>query len=624
MAVNSTMNNPTLRSDDDPVPAGCDSLAKLFVHRVHTRDAVTAMCHKQHGIWQKISWRDYGERARLIALGLAALGMRSGEVVAILAESVPEWLFADMGAICAGCVSVGIYPTSSRDQLRYIVNDSGARVIFVEDEEQLDKVLERRADMPALMRIVVFDMEGLHHFADPMVMSLAKLGELGRAHDGAHPQLWQAGLSAARPEQAAIIVYTSGTTGPPKGALISHANLLFAIAHWSEFAPTHASDDTLAFLPLCHMAERLFSAMRPLGHGGVVYFVESPDAVLENLQEVQPTVFLAVPRIWEKLYSLVSVTQDEATALEQWVYRKALEVAYRVADLRMAQRRPGRGLMLAYYVADRVALRNTRKLIGLDRARLIGSGAAPISSELMRWYVALGLNMFELYGQTECTGVATFYRPDEYLLGTVGRALAGTELAIGADGEILMRGPHVFLGYHNQPEKTAATVQGGWLHTGDVGLLDASGCLRITDRKSDIIITSAGKNITPTEIENKLKFSIYINDAIVIGDKRNYLTALVMVDQENVERYAQKNRIPFTDYASLTRLPEIRAMLWNQVDKVNQTLSGVERIKKIRLLDILLTAEDEEMTPTLKLRRKYVNDKYRAEIESMYAETAKV
>ena len=249
-------------AEDDPVPAHCDSLAKLFLHRVQTRGEVTAMCHKRHGIWQRVSWHDYGDRARWIALGLAALGVKTAEVVAILAESVPEWLFADMGAICAGCVSVGIYPTSSRDQVRYIIEDSGARVIFVEDEEQLDKVLEQRAQLPALLRIVVFDMEGLHKFADPMVISLADLSGLGRQHDTLHPQLWQSRTTAALPTQPAIIVYTSGTTGAPKGALISHANLLFAIARWSEFAPTHAGDDTLAFLPLCHMAERLFSAMR--------------------------------------------------------------------------------------------------------------------------------------------------------------------------------------------------------------------------------------------------------------------------------------------------------------------------------------------------------------------------
>lgn len=624
--MNSAMNSLQSigQASGAPVPPGCDSLAKLFVHRVAERGEITAICDKRHGIWQSISWREYGARARAIDMGLAALGMRPGDVVNILAESVPEWLFADMGAICAGCVSVGIYPTSSRDQVRYIVNDSGARVIFVEDEEQLDKVLERRAEMPALVRIIVFDMDGLHHFSDPMVMSLDDLAALGRDHDAAHPQAWAAGVAAAQPAHAAIIVYTSGTTGPPKGALISHANMLFAIERWSEFAPTHARDDTLAFLPLCHMAERLFSAMRPLGYGGVIYFVESPDAVLENLQEVQPTVFLAVPRIWEKLYSLVSVSQEEATPLERWVYQKALAVAYRVADCRMAHREPGPGLRFAYRIADLLVLRNTRKLIGLNRARLIGSGAAPISRELMRWYVALGLNMFELYGQTECTGVATYYRPSEFLLGTVGRALAGTDVAIAADGEILMRGPHIFMGYHNQPEKTAAAIKDGWLHTGDVGNLDESGCLRITDRKSDIIITSAGKNITPSEIENRLKFSTYITDAIVIGDRRNYLTALVMIDQENVERYAQKNRILFTDYASLTRAADIKTLLWNEVNRVNQTLASVEQIKKIRLLDILLTAEDEEMTPTLKLRRKYVNDKYRAEIDAMYAEGVKV
>ena len=602
-----------------PVPAGCDTLAKLFRHRVQERAAATAMRDKRRGICASISWREYGEEARAIALGLAALGLRPRDSVAILAESAPEWLFADMGAICAGCVSVGIYPTSSRDQVSYIVGDSGARLIFVENEEQLDKVLERRAEMTGLAQIVVFDMDGLDDFSDPQVISLAGLIERGRRHGEQQPQAWEQGVQAAQPGQPAIIVYTSGTTGAPKGALISHANLLFAIEGWSEFAPTHAGDDTLAFLPLCHIAERLFSAMRPLGWGGVVYFAESPDTVLENLQEVAPTVFLAVPRIWEKLYSLVAVAQEEANAAEQWAYRWALAIAYRVAACRM-ERRPVRlALSLAYRAADLLVLRNTRKLIGLNRARIVGSGAAPISADLMRWYVALGLNMFELYGQTECSGVATTYRPDEYRIGTVGRALAGTEVVIAADGEILVRGPHVFLGYQNKPEKTAEALRDGWLHTGDIGVLAADGCLSITDRKSDIIITSAGKNVTPSEIENRIKFSPYVTDAIVIGDRRRYLSALVMIDYDNVARYAQKHRIAFTDYASLTRAPAIFDLLWREVEKANAVLSNVERVKKIHLLDILLTAEDEEMTPTLKLRRKYVNEKYRAEIDAMYA-----
>jgi long-chain acyl-CoA synthetase len=388
-------------------------------------------------------------------------------------------------------------------------------------------------------------------------------------------------------------------------------------------APTTDRDDTLAFLPLCHMAERMMTALRPLGYCGVVHFAESPDAVLENLREVSPTVFFAVPRIWEKLHSLVTMTLQDATPLQRWAFARATAVAYAVADRKMAGRRVPPWLGAAYALAEFLVLRNTKRLLGLARARLIGSGAAPISPEVMRWYVALGIPIFEIYGQTECSGIATFYRPEEYALGTVGRPLAGTELRLAEDGEIVLRGEHVFQGYLNKPDKTADAIRDGWLHTGDIGAFTANGLLKITDRKSDIIITSGGKNITPSEIENRLKFSPYVTDAIVIGDGRNYLTALVMIDQENVTKYAQTKRVPFTDYASLTRAPAIHELIWSEVQKVNAGLANVERIRKIHLLDILLTAEDEEMTPTLKLRRKFVNQKYKTEIEAMYASSAR-
>jgi long-chain acyl-CoA synthetase len=325
-----------------------------------------------------------------------------------------------------------------------------------------------------------------------------------------------------------------------------------------------------------------------------------------------------VPRIWEKLHSLVAMTLEDATPLQRAIFRRASAIAYAVADRKMAKWPVPPWLRALYVLAELLVLRNTKRLLGLSRARLIGSGAAPISQEIMRWYVALGIPIFEIYGQTECSGIATFYRPEEYALGTVGRPLAGTELRLAEDGEIVLRGEHVFQGYLNKPDKTADAIRDGWLHTGDIGAFTANGLLKITDRKSDIIITSGGKNITPSEIENRLKFSPYITDAIVIGDRRNYLTALVMIDQENVTKYAQTNRIPFTDYASLTRAPEIQELIWGEVEKVNKQLANVERIRKIHLLDILLTAEDEEMTPTLKLRRKFVNEKYKKEIEAMY------
>jgi len=600
------------------IPAGSDTVAKLFRHTAASRGARVAMMHKDFGIWQKVTWNEYAARARWTGLALASLGLKPRDVAAILAETIPEWLFTDMGIIGLGAVSVGLYPTSSREQVEYILNDCAARFLFVEDEEQLDKVLERRERLPNLARVIVYDMTGLKRLADPIVMSYEELLALGKAEEAKAPARWDALVDATRPEDRAILVYTSGTTGPPKGAILSHANLIFAIDRWGEMAPTFDSDDTLAFLPLCHMAERMMTAMRPLAYGGVVHFAESPDTVLENLREVSPTVFFAVPRIWEKLHSLVTMTLQDATILQRAMYRRASAVAHAVADRKMAGKPVPLTLRALNALAQLLVLHNTKRLLGLSRARLIGSGAAPISQEIMRWYVALGIPIFEIYGQTECSGIATFYKPEEFALGTVGKPLSGTEIRLSPEQEIVVRGPHVFQGYLNKPERSAEAVRDGWLHTGDIGAFTPEGRLRITDRKSDIIITSGGKNITPSEIENRLKFSPYVTDAIVIGDRRNFLTALVMIDQENVTKYAQTQRIPFTDYASLTRAPAIKELVWGEVEKVNKLLANVERIRKIHLLDILLTAEDEEMTPTLKLRRKFVNEKYKKEIEAMY------
>jgi len=613
-----------MASFHEMVASGTDTVAKMFETVVRERDAKIAMTHKEHGIWKSISWAEYGRMARLAGLGLCALGMKPGDLVTILSESIPEWLFADMGVLGAGGISVGIYPTSSRDQVAYILNDSGAVYLFVEDEEQLDKYLERRDQLAGIRKVIVFDMEGLRTFRDPMVMSFDELLALGQTHGKANPRLWEQRVASSDPDRAAIFVYTSGTTGPPKGAMLSHRNILFAIERFAEAVETTDEDQTLAFLPLCHMAERTMTAFRPLGYGGIVNFAESPDTVLENLREISPTVFFAVPRIWEKLHSLVVVTLMDATRLEQFVYKQAMKIGYAVAEKKLDHEEAPAWLRALHWLVSVTVLRNVKKLTGLDQARLIGSGAAPISPDVLRWFIALGIPMIELYGQTECSGLATTMSPNDIKLGTVGKPLQETEVKISPEGEILVRGPHVFLGYHNKPERTRDAIDDeGWLHTGDIGMIDNQGFLKITDRKSDIIITSGGKNITPTEIENKIKFSPFVTDAVVIGDRRNFLTCLVMIDHDNVAKFAQDKKINFTDYKSLTNLPEVKSLIWSEVEKVNGRLSNVETIKKIRLLDVLLTAEDEEMTPTLKLRRKYVNEKYGDLINQMYrADTA--
>jgi long-chain acyl-CoA synthetase len=393
--------------------------------------------------------------------------------------------------------------------------------------------------------------------------------------------------------------------------------------HANDFIPAREDEDRLIFLPLCHVAERIGGYYISVALGSVMNFAESPETVPDNLREVQPTVFLAVPRIWEKFYSAITIALKDATPLQQWVYRRAIQIGYRMVDCRVEGRAPPLGLRIANAIAYRVAFRNIRRMIGLDRCRIAFTGAAPIAPELIRWYLALGIDMHEVYGQTENCGVATMMPAERLKLGSVGTAVSWGEVALSPEGEILIKGDFLFMGYLNQPEKTAETIDiSGWLHTGDVGSIDNEGFVRITDRMKDIIITSGGKNITPSEIENQLKFSPYISDAVVIGDKRPYLTCLVMIDQENVEKFAQDHDIPFTNYASLCRATEIQDLIWREIEGVNANFARVETIKRFYLIERQLTPEDEELTPTMKLKRSFVNKRYAAEIDAMYRERA--
>jgi long-chain acyl-CoA synthetase len=599
---------------------GQDTLPRLFRHVVAERGDRPALREKHLGIWRTISWRQYGESARRVALGLAALGLKPRDVVAIVADNCPEWLYTDLGTMCAGAVTNGIYTTDSARQVEYIVNDSGARFLFVENEEQLDKALEVRTRCPQLVRIVVFDMEGLHGFQDDQVMPFEALLELGARYDREHPGAFDAMIEIARPDDLAILVYTSGTTGPPKGAMLSHRNILFQLGYSDFITTLHEGDQQLSFLPLCHIAERTFTVFNPLKTGATVNFAESIDTVPENIREVAPALFFAVPRIWEKFYSAVALRMREATPIGKLAYRWALGLGMRMAEARIEGRVPALGLRVLHRAADFLVLDNLRRSIGLHRARGAATGAAPIAPELIRWFMALGIDMREVYGQTENTGLATAMPADRIKLGTVGRARPDTEVRLSPQGEILLKGPHVFLGYYRNPQKTAETVVDGWLHTGDVGEIDADGFVRITDRMKDIIITAGGKNVTPSEIENQLKFSPYISDAVVIGDQRRFLSCLVMIDHETVAQFAQERNVPFTNFASLCRAPEVQDLIWGEIERVNKQLARVETIKKFRLIEQILTAEDEELTPTMKLKRTLVNAKYKAVIDAMYIE----
>jgi len=599
---------------------GQDTLPRLFRHVVAQRGDAVAMREKDLGVWRAVTWRQYGERARRAGLGLVSLGLRPRDVVSIIADNGPEWLYTDLGTMSAGGVTNGIYTTDSPRQVEYIVNDSGTRFFVAGNDEQLDKILEVRARCPGLVKIIVLDLDGLHGFEDAQVLSFDELLERGARYDREHPGAWDTLVDLARPEDLAILVYTSGTTGPPKGAMLSHRNILFQLGYADFIAEPRPGDQQLSFLPLSHVAERTFTVFYPLRTGATVNFAESIDTVPDNIREVAPAVFFAVPRIWEKFYSGVALRMREATRLGRLAYGWALRVGMRLAECRIAGRRPSLPQRLLYRVANLVALDNVKRSMGLHRVRGAATGAAPIAPELIKWFMALGIDMREVYGQTENCGLATAMPPDRIKLGTVGVARPDTDVRLSPQGEILLKGPHVFMGYYKNPERTAETIIDGWLHTGDVGRIDADGFVTITDRMKDIIITAGGKNITPSEIENQLKFSPYIADAVVVGDQRKFLSCLVMIDHETVAQFAQDTGVPFTNFASLCRAKEVHDLIWAEIERVNKQFARVETIKKFYLISELLTPEDEELTPTMKLKRAFVSRKYKDAIDAMYEE----
>jgi len=598
---------------------GCDTLPRLFQLRCHEQGARTAHREKRLGIWQAHSWTEYWQGARDMGQGLLSLGLQRGEVVSILSEDRREWLYADMGIQGAGGIASGVYTTDSARQLAYLINDSDSRFLIVEGDEQLDKFLEIEDQVPGLARVIILDRAGLHDLDHPRCLFWEDLLALGQAHEVAHPGAFEAAITAARPEDTALLIYTSGTTGDPKGAMLSHENVLAVCEAGARVLPFFHSDEQLCFLPLCHILERNISVYFPLAAASTVNFAESPETVFDNMREVSPHHFFAVPRVWEKIYSRVLVLSQEATWLGRWAFDAALRAGLARADYAMTGRAVPRTVALRYRIWEVLVLRNLRRMLGMDRMRRGGTGAAPISPELLRWYWAIGVPLVEGYGMTENAGLATLNTPQDNTPGCVGRAVPGVEVRIAADGELQTRGVNTFKGYWRNSEKTQESLTAdGWLRTGDVGRISPEGQVTITGRIKDIIITRGGKNITPAEIESRLKFSHYISDAVVIGDGRTYLTCLIMIDQENVEKFAQDQKIPFSDFASLCAAEPVVALIGREVEAVNREFARVEQIKDFRLINVLLTAEDEELTATMKLKRGFVEDKHKDLIDDMY------
>jgi long-chain acyl-CoA synthetase len=604
----------TLQEAEDLVVSGVHTnFPALFFEQVDKFQDRVALRRKEYGIWNRISWKEYGRKVKEVGAGMLGYGIKPGDRIAILGDNRPEWLICHLASMAVGGVTCGVYSTSASDQVKYVVGHSESRILFVENEEQVDKVLEIMTELD-LEQVVVWDPKGLWGFSHPGIIFFDAFLKKGKAHLEAHPDCIEARMKAIDHGDTAMMIYTSGTTGRPKGAMISHGNILSITQSFMEATPMYERDELLSYLPLAHIYENLISLFQAVRSGATVNFVESINTLAQNLREVSPTVFASVPRIWEKFASMIEIRMSDSTLLKRAFYRAAVGVG--LCYVQAEKGKKGRWGLL-YWPLYWLVLHHLRRQLGFDRVRWAVCAAAPASKDLFQFFNAIGVPLREGYGQTESTGVIAVQRIDRPRWGFVGEPIPGVEVRIAQDGEILCRGDGVFQGYFKNPELTAETIKEGWLHTGDVGAME-NGFLKIMDRKKDIIITAGGKNITPAFIENKLKFGQYVQDAVVIGDGRKYLTALILIDEDNVTKYAQDNRIPFTTFADLTQNPEIRKLIDGEVAKVNKTLSKVETIKKFELLPRRFYEEDGDVTPTKKVKRRFLEKRYKDLIEKLY------
>ncbi len=588
---------------------------------------LVALREKDLGIWQEVTWAQYWETVTAVGHALLALGIEPGDRVAIHSENRREWLYTDVATVAVRAATVGLYPTNPPAEVGYLLSHSGAKVLVAEDQEQVDKVLEVLDQCPDLERIVYLEPRGIrYHYDHPKLLSWDAFLALGAEHRAAHPDAVDDRMAAAAPDDIVTVIYTSGTTGPPKGAMLSVSNVDFAIHVLCDRGgftspPPGPHDLTLSYLPLCHVAERIFTVWFNAGAGVQVHFGESIATVQADLREVQPTILFGVPRIWEKMLAGIMIRLAGAAPLKRVHARLWLAVAGWIGSRLVARGGRHSALTRLVYALGWVFFyRALRERIGVRRVRYAASGAAPIAPDVLRFFMGIGVPMHEVYGMTENTAVATGNRPGRVRLGTVGEPHQGVELRIDPDtGEILTRHPGVFVGYFRDPEATArAKEPDGWLHTGDVGEWVEGTHVKITDRAKDIIITSGGKNIAPSELENRLKTSPYVKEAIVIGDRRPYVSALIGIELDTVGEWAGRRGIPYTTYRDLSEKPDVVALITSIVDGVNARLAPPEQIKKFRMLTKELDHEDGELTATQKVKRAAIAKLFADQVEEMY------
>ncbi len=609
-----------------PVPTGTPGAARttvpaVFAERVGRTPERTALLVKREGAYRPITWREYEQHVRHVALGLQAIGVTPGRGVAILSNNRPEWAFADLGTMAAGAVTIPIYATNPPNQVEYVLQDGEVVVVVVENRSQLEKVLEVRSRCPVLSHIVVIDPSGLTEGqrADPRVLELAGLERIGAELEAREPERYRRGWERLEPGDVASIIYTSGTTGPPKGAMLTHANLLASALACRDVLHLGEEDVALSFLPLAHIYERI-NQFGAIVNGFVTAYAESLETVGENMAEVRPTILFGVPRFFEKFQARALARVEAGPALRKRVFYWALGVGREVSRHLQARKPLPASLRLRHRLAVALALHKVQERVG-GRLRFMVSGGAPLARSVAEFFHAAGILILEGYGLTETASGTHVNRPDNYKFGTVGLPFPQIETRIAPDGEILLRGPNIFKGYFKNPQATAEALKDGWFHTGDIGEIDADGFLRITDRKKDIIVTAGGKNVAPQNIESLLKGDPLISQVMLYGDQRPFLVALITLNEEELRKLAVRLGLSGS-VAELCHHEAVRGRVREIIDERSRGLARFEQIKSFVILPEDFTQLGGELTPTMKIKRKVVAEKYRAEIEAMYAAAA--
>ncbi len=596
------------------------TLPQMLRERARRDAQRVAIRQKEFGIWKPYTWAQYYERANHFAQGLVALGMAPGGHLGVISENRIEWVLAQMGASLLGAVTVGVYPTSPTSEVAYVVGHADIDVVVCEDQEQVDKVLEARAQLPRLRRIIMVETKGLRDYPPEQRALISSFDDVERlGAQAGHQGLIEDALARQRLDDIGLMIYTSGSTGKPKGAMISWRNMRGVVPGIVDRLALDADASHLSYLPLCHVAEQMLTTFVPIYLGSQVNFGESIRTVQEDLREVAPSMFLGVPRIWEKLHASISIKMQETGALRRALFERALRACAPLAQLprdrwSLAERAR---FACAYWLVFR-ALQN---FCGLRKVRVALTGAAPIAPEVVRFFRTLGVPLIEVYGLTESSGMVTGHRLHDVVVGTVGPVTAGVEHRVADSGELQIRGEMVFAGYYKSPEATAQTIVDGWLHTGDV-VREEGGQIRIVDRLKDIMITAGGKNLTPSEIENAMKASPYVKECIVIADGRKFVSALVQIEFDTVAKWAEARRIAFTHFRSLVETPEVRQLIEDEVAKGNARLAQVAQVRRFHLLTKELDHDDGEVTATMKVRRASIYKAYAAEIEALYRAAA--